>query len=222
MLPRIIIKEACWSSLITSEGKSPSGQQTTIALKLLNNLINNLNTEGFMSFSVVDKVVTPNSDYVTIGDNGQIDDVRPSSILSSYVYDGTSWIQLDAVSYTDIIGYKENTVSRPYYYAYKADYPLAQVHFDCTPNNQVKILYSKPIPTILLSEIDTDLGIPPEYDTLLVSGLTWMISEFYKLETSEQAKNMYMVDRDAIKNTAMFNTPITITMERLNNSAWGC
>ena len=167
------------------------GTRAQVGLDLLNELVSDLNLENYFAFTTQTITYSPSvaqSSY-TIGVNTgtastsavDIDADRPANIQRIYLKNrGTASIysEINQIGTQDIPLFMVEGTSAPTYCAYRSNYPLGVIEFNCSVGSDydIQMIYSKPIPRFNFND---ELEIPYEYSPALKYALAYLLAKRY-------------------------------------------
>lgn len=194
--------------------ESTEGSESTVGLRKLNQLISELNSQGFISVSQNYIDVGPSTIYYfrqltdeerETPEPNVIDMVPPEKIDGVGRRVGERFIQLGSADIEQMSTKNWNTVATGWNYGRKIEeipgsdpvqsreYGILQLDGRC--NQGARIFYSAKIPTYTL---DDTVYLSDLYNSLLLSGLSYKLACFYHLD--DQTKQDAYTDFTAAKN----------------------
>lgn len=228
---REVIIEAYREIGSITDAQSLDGTRYEIGVSLLNQVISQLNIEGYIASTMVQLLFVPTTQQLeyTMGVQGtnpvapDISTQRPAAIRKVYYQYGTTSmpIEVPIVSQQDIWGFVQSTLVQglPTFCSYRSDYPYGVLMFNCQPmaGASFRIVYDKAIPEV--SE-NTTLEIPPEYRPALVHSLGYLLA-VRNGRTSEVVVGLQSLRDEAldlIQRCFLVKTPLGNQLKNLGTS----
>lgn len=152
-------------------GETPTGQEASDALRVLNNLLETWSIESLTVLTREDQTFdfVPGQASYTIGPGGDWDGVRPVQIGSAYTrYQGTDFPILEVTDdWYNLVATKNQQSQIPCWFKYDADYPLGTITLWPVPNvaSTVTITANKQFASI--PSTATLLVLAPGYERAL-------------------------------------------------------
>ena len=222
MVIRQLILDAFYGASIITEGDSPDGGQSDMAVNDLNKIINNLNLDNYMPFTrnTIAANGLPNQESYTIGSSG-CDIICATPVLVSKIFVkpsvGARFTEVRRVAYEQIWGMKtvQAATGIPSFYSYDRQWPYGRLVFNINPlaGLQMSIIYNQELPQVTINSV---LDIPPEYYYLLQNALSVIIMRRYKVDPIAVAQIEEQVDyaKNEIKKRNNIDKIITYSSDR--------
>lgn len=203
---RDIINQAAQLPGIIAADEVLDGTDSALAIIKLNEILAQLNVDQLFPYSrkvVSYQIANPKLKY-TMGVNNpssaDIVEERPcfiNRILFQY-QNTSSPLNIQQLDLPDLLLRQSsvNAVGSPAYFAVNPLYPLVDLYFDCKPQagSTISIVYNASIPTVTINDT---LAIPPEYNSVLVTGLS------RELCVLKQMPNETLANVDILYKTAI-------------------
>lgn len=182
-----IIIDAYKTASLVSEYDVPDGNQTSIGVNELNDIIYNLNLDNYMPFTR--NTVAFNAagkDTMTIGSSG-CDITADTPVMVQKIYcktsQGSTLNELKRVSYENIFGFKAvpNAVGLPLFFSYDRTWPDGRLVFDIIPQGGASfiMIYNKIFDEVTVNSV---LNIPNEYGDLFKNMLAVVLMRRHKVD----------------------------------------
>lgn len=193
---------------VTASGETPSATDLADSLGVLNEMLDEWNTERLLAYTVTraEYTLTSNKDSYTIGPGGDFDTVRPVRIEEAYVKISTSGpnteLPLKIIydeEYADI-PVKTVTSSIPRKIYNNGDFPLSTLYLWPIPSvANTLILYTWEQFSNVAS-LDTSLTFPPGYMSAIRYNLADRLALEFGFEASASIKEKAVTTRAKIKS----------------------
>lgn len=204
---RDIIKRALQRNGVLTKNESPSGDEASDGLSMLNDMIGSWSNDSLLIYARVSESfpLTGAASY-SIGSGGDFDTERPLQILTAFTRIGDTDYNISIVpdiAY-DGINQKSLSSSYPEILMYQAGFPLGTI-----------TLYPKPTTGTLhirsekqLSEfatLDTDVDLPPGWNRALIYNLSLELAGEYGQPVDEATYQLAMDALSKIKTAVARN-----------------
>ena len=177
---RDIINQSAQLSGIIASDEVLDGTDSALAIIKLNEILAQLNVDQLFPYSrkvVSYQIANPKLKYSFGVDNPSTADIveeRPcyiNRILFQY-QNTSSPLNVQQLDLPDLLLRQSsiNAIGSPSCFAVNPLFPLVDLYFDCKPQagSTISIVYNASIPTVTINDT---LAIPPEYNSVLVTGL---------------------------------------------------
>ena len=198
-----IIKRALRTIGVLATGENPSSEMANDALAALNDVLAGLSNENLTIYAErVDSIAMDGSTYYTIGLTGDLNAVRPTSILCAHytATDGTSYPlrMITPGEYCDIAD-KDATGDIPDIVWFSMQYPLALAYVYPLPSTGTLNFLSRVAITAFTALTDS-VSLPPGYERMLRYALAVELMPEYGI-SNPQVFQMYIDSKADIKRT---------------------
>ena len=170
-------------------GETPTGQEATDALRVLNNLLEVWNTENLTVLTTEDQTFTfvPGQASYTIGPGGDWVGTRPIQIASAYTrYQGTDFpLQEVTDDWYNLVATKNQQSQIPLWFRYEADFPLATITLWPVPDvaSTMTITANKPFGPV--ASTAAVLNLAPGYEQALRYALAVHLAPEYQVNVPQ-------------------------------------
>jgi hypothetical protein len=183
-----MISSAMRLANILGEGQQPSGDQSSQALAVLNEMLDSWGIDSLMLYRTPSTQVTltPGQATYTIGTGGQLNVERPAEISSMYVdYQGISFpmYEVNQDEY-NLITLKTLNQTFPRFFLYVNDYPFGRLTVWPTPMNANALTFSADRVLSNIPTVGTTLVLPPGYAKAVRYNLAMELCPEYGKEPS--------------------------------------
>ena len=205
---RTIIKRALQRNGVLTKNESPSGDEASDGLSMLNDMIGSWSNDSLLIYARVSEsfpLVSGQSSY-TIGTGGDFNTDRPLQILTAFTRIGSVDYDIGIVSDSvfDSITQKSISSSIPSVMFYYAAHPLGTITIYPVPTTgDLHIRSEKQLTEF--ATLDTDVDLPPGWDRALIYNLSIELAGEYGQPVSETTYQLAMDGLSKIKTAVARN-----------------
>lgn len=199
-----LIKSSLRLAGVIASGETPSASESSDALDVLNDILEEWSNDGFMIFEkkIEELSFVANQGTYTIGSGGDFDTTRPMMILGARAKEANQNyeypIEIFNIDQWRRISLKTQGNTIPNCLYYNAGFPLGELNFWPVPTAANKvILYSlKPLSSLSLS---TSLSYPPGYKKALKYALAAELAAEFGRSLSPKVEDVAIKSKAALQ-----------------------
>lgn len=200
---RDIVKSSLRHIAVFGTGADLDATEADDALKLLNAILASWSAEGNMIYVQTKETFPLSADIAyTIGSGATFDTVRPISIESAYVTQGSidyTICEYNNRQYSDLSN-KSTTGGIPEAFYYDGDFPTANIFLYPAPTSVSTITLNTVKPLNTFTTLDTDFNFPDEYLLALEYNLALLIAPQYEREASMTVKQVAHTSKKTVES----------------------
>jgi hypothetical protein len=219
-----IINDALQMSGVIGVGQTPLADNTSLGLRLLNQMVGQWNRKRWLIYRLVDTsfAMTGAQSY-TVGAGGNFNIARPDRLEAAY-FRQTALPPNEQVDYPLQILESREDYSRislkqlnsfGYYIWYDANYPLGSVYPWPILSNQYELHILTKAVLSTLATLATSVALPPEYEAALLWNLAFRLRAAFQLPPDEtvtaMAKDSLNVIRGANAQIPRLSMPAAVS-----------
>lgn len=170
-----IIKAALRKLLIIPSGGTPTSNQYTDGLEVLNNLVESWSAQYNLVYEdTLEELTIPSgTQSITIGSAGTLVTARPLKInIASLKDSSTEYGELDIYDERDYATFNKSTVSLPSGVYYRNTYPNGTIYFNCTTDKEYTLVLTSLKELSTFPDGTTAVSLPPYYERAFKTNLT--------------------------------------------------
>ena len=187
----------------------PTSEEEDNGLEALNDMISSWTTEYLSPYVTREsKALTAGTAEYTIGSGGNLDTVRPMSVLNCYLVDtdGYSYKNLDIMSAKDYNRVLLKTAEgRPTGLYFVPEYPLAKVIFNYEPDAVYTAYFEFQKQITEFAALSTTVSLPLEYKEALIYNLAIKLAEDNSIGLSQSVLTTAEVSKFLLSRTNAAN-----------------
>lgn len=213
---RDIVKASLRKIAVLGYGSTLSDDEAQDGLDALNAMV--------ASWSVDDAIIYTESTYgeswsagvtsKTIGSGGDIDTIRPTSIIAATYSISNNEYGLSIEGEAERAKIFDLTIQgTPSTLYYNANFPLATIYLWRVPNQAGTLKLYYRIPLTSFSTLDSNFAFPPEYEEALIYNLAVRLAPEYEKEPSNTVTDLANKGLARVKNQNVKNDDVVALMD---------
>jgi len=175
MIANTIIKAALRKLLVIPSGGTPTAEQYTDGLEVLNDMINSWSAQRDLIYEDTKETLTipAGTQIITIGATGDLVTGRPLKIIVATLRDNNVDYVIKLISEKEYQGFSQkNNISRPYRLYYRNTWPNGTIYFEYTTDQSYSLILTSMKQLSSFLDGTTDVSLPDYYERALKTNLT--------------------------------------------------
>lgn len=200
---RTLIKSALRKISVLGAGQSLAAEEAADALSALNAMLASWSVEGTMVFTETKEnfSLVAGTDSYTIGTSQTFNTSKPIDIVAAYVRFSDTDYTLDIIDQRQYASIADKDLSgTPAQIYYDNNYPTGRLYLWPVPSSTMTLTLMSEKYLTGFSTLDTEYGMPPEYERAIVYNLAMEIAPEYEREASMSVMKIAGEAKANIKN----------------------
>ena len=175
MQANTIIKAVLRKLLVIPSGGTPSAQQYTDGLEVLNDIVNSWSANKDLTYedTFEELTIPASTQSITIGSTGTLVTARPLEITLASLKDGNIEYPLRLVGKKVYQNFtNKSTVSQPFRMYYRNTWPNGTIYFETTTDQEYTLILTSLKQLSTFPDGTTEVSLPDHYEKALKDNLT--------------------------------------------------